>query len=133
MTWARYTDTSIVVYDDLGGVAVTLPRSATSDEVEAAFNAATQPEQEPDWARFKRIAMGSSIFTAIAKAIPPQSSSYLSAALIAAEEGRLGHFQFAWAEIVRQAGVSPEVVAGFVGIAAACNLPAEFLAALQPP
>ena len=132
MTWARYIDTSIVVYDDLGGVAVTLPRSATSDEVAAAFNAATQPEQKPDWARFKRIAMASDTFTAITTAIPPQSCGYLTTALVMAEIGQLDFFKWAWPEIVRQAGVPPEVVAGFAGIATACNLPAEFVAALQP-
>jgi hypothetical protein len=132
MTWARYTDTSIIFYDDLDDVAATLPISATSNEVAAAFRTIDQADQEPDWERFKRIAMASSTFTAITTAIPPQSCAYLTTALVVAEMGQLGLFKWAWSEIVHQAGVPPDVTAGFAGIASACHLPAEFVATLHP-
>jgi hypothetical protein len=132
VTWGKYTNDGLVIYDDLGAEVARLPVSATSDEIAAAFKAIDQADQEPDWARFKRIAMASSTFTAIATAIPPQSCAYLTTALVEAEKGEIGFFEFAWPEIVRQAGVPPEVAAGFAGIASACNLPAEFVAALNP-
>jgi hypothetical protein len=132
VTWGKYTNDGFVIYDDLGVEVAGLPLSATSDEVAEAFRAINRTEQEPDWARFKRIAMASSTFTAITTAIPPQSCAYLTTALVMAEMGQLDLFKWAWSEIVRQAGIPPDVTAGFAGIASACNLPAEFVAALNP-
>jgi hypothetical protein len=90
------------------------------------------PPPAPDWERFKRIAMTSSVFTSIATAVPPQSISYLTASFIEAEKGETQRFRDTWNLVVHQAGVPPEVLAGFAGIAVACHLPAEFVAALNP-
>ena len=95
------------------------------------------PEPTPDWPRFKRIAMASDTLNSIlagayAYGVAPVAAGALAPALLQAETGAVADFAAAWATIVRTVAVPPEVVAGFVGAAEACNLPDEFVAALQP-
>jgi hypothetical protein len=94
-----------------------------------------EPVPVPDWGRFKRIAMASDTLNSIlagAYGVAPVAAGALAPALLQAETGAAADFAAAWAVIVRTVAVPPEVVAGFVGVATACHLPAEFVAALQP-
>ena len=87
-----------------------------------------------DWPRFKRIALGSDTLKAIAIAAHPTepiAAGALSASLYEAEKGDIADFAGAWKLVCAAANVTPEVVAGFVSVAEACNLPAAFVAALQ--
>jgi len=93
------------------------------------------PEPTPDWPRFKRIALGSDTLKSIAIAAYPSepiAAGALSASLYEAEKGNIADFAGAWKLVCVAANVTPEVVTGFVGVAQACNLPAEFVAALSP-
>ena len=94
-----------------------------------------EPVPVPDWGRFKRIAMANDSLNSIlagAYGVAPVAAGALAPALLQAETGATSDFAAAWAAIVRTVAVPPEVVAGFVGVATACHLPAEFVAALQP-
>jgi hypothetical protein len=88
----------------------------------------------PDWTRFKAIAMGSDSLKEImlvAYQENPQSAGFVATGLKEAERGELADFATAWAMVVGAANVPPEVIAGFVAVATACHLPAEFVAALE--
>jgi hypothetical protein len=107
-------------------------RDATAEEV-ADYDAANQPP--PDWARFKRVALGSDTLNAIlatAYQSVPVAAGALASALLRAESGDCADFAAAWSAITRAVPVSSEVAAGFAGVARACSLPSEFVAALQP-
>jgi hypothetical protein len=94
-----------------------------------------EPAPVPDWPRFKRIAMASDTLNSIlagAYGVAPVAAGALAPALLQAETGAVADFAAAWAAIVKAVAVPPEVVAGFVGVATACHLPAAFVAALQP-
>lgn len=101
------------------------------DSVEAAAAAPA-----PNWDRFKRIAMASDALNQIlvdAYQSAPVAAGALAPALMRAEtDNELADFVTAWGLIVQAANVSPQVLAGFVGVATACHLPADFIAALQP-
>lgn len=96
---------------------------------------APPPTPAPDWARFKRVALGSdtlnSILVAAYQSVPVAAGA-LAPALLRAETSDAADFAAAWGAIRRALPVPLEVVAGFVAVATACNLPAEFVAALQP-
>jgi hypothetical protein len=93
------------------------------------------PAPAPDWARFKRVALGSdtlnSILVAAYQSVPVAAGA-LAPALLRAETSDAADFAAAWGAIRRALPVPLEVVAGFVAVAEQCNLPAEFVAALQP-
>jgi len=94
-----------------------------------------EPAPMPDWGRFKRIALGSDTLKSIAIAAYPTepiAAGALSASLYEAEKGNIADFAGAWKLVCLAANVTPEVVAGFVSVAEACNLPADFVAALLP-
>ena len=119
-------------------VAITDP---DSDDVNGsatygfALVALPEPVPVPDWGRFKRIAMASDTLNSIlagAYGVAPVAAGALAPALLQAETGAVSDFAAAWAAIVKAVAVPPEVVAGFVGVAEACNLPAEFITALDP-
>jgi len=97
--------------------------------------AITEPEPVPDWGRFKRIALGSDTLKSIAIAAYPTepiAAGALSASLYEAEKGNIADFAGAWKLVCVAANVTPEVVTGFVGVAQACSLPADFVSALSP-
>lgn len=88
------------------------------------------PPPAPDWARFKRIALGSDSLNRIlvdAYQVAPVAAGALAPALLKAEQGDGADFVAAWSAIGRAVTVSSETVAGFVNVATACNLPHEFI------
>jgi hypothetical protein len=93
------------------------------------------PPPSPDWAQFKATALGSASLNSVmadAYQSAPVAAGALAAALLRAEQGEPQDFATTWAAIGQAVTVPPEAVAGFVGVAQACNLPADFVAALQP-
>jgi hypothetical protein len=107
-------------------------RDATAEEI-AAYDAANQPP--PDWARFKRVALGSDTLNTILVAAyqsVPVAAGALAPALLRAEGGDVADFAAAWAAITRAVDVPAEVIGGFAGVARACSLPQEFIDALSP-
>jgi len=93
------------------------------------------PPPSPDWAQFKATALGSASLNSVmadAYQAAPVAAGALAAALLRAEQGEHQDFATTWAAIGQAVTVPPEAVAGFVGVAQACNLPADFVAALQP-
>jgi len=107
-------------------------RDATDEEI-AAYDAANPPT--PDWSGFKATAMGSDTLNAIlttAYQSVPVAAGALAPALMRCEAGEYADFATAWSLCCSAASVPPEVIAGFVGVATACNLPAEFVAVLGP-
>jgi hypothetical protein len=88
-----------------------------------------------DWARFKRIALNSDTLNQIiatAYDSVPVAAGALASALLRAESGDVSDFADAWRKITRAVDVPAEVITGFVGVATACQLPADFVAALSP-
>jgi len=88
-----------------------------------------------DWARFKRIALNSDTLNQIIAAAydsAPVAAGALASALLRAESGDVSDFADAWKKIARAVSVPAEVTTGFVGVAQACQLPADFVAALSP-
>ena len=93
------------------------------------------PPPAPDWALFKRIALGSDSLNAIladAYQAAPVAAGALAPALLRCESGDANDFAASWAAIGRAVAVPAEVVTTFVAVATACHLPEEFVAALQP-
>jgi hypothetical protein len=88
-----------------------------------------------DWARFKKIALNSDTLNQIIAAAyesAPVAAGALASALLRAESGDVSDFADAWKKITRAVQVPAEVTTGFVGVAQACQLPADFVAALSP-
>jgi hypothetical protein len=109
-----------------------LVRAATAEEI-AAYDAANPPT--PDWARFKAVAMNSDSLNAIlatAYQSVPVAAGALAPALMRCEAGDVVDFATAWSVCCTAANVPSKVIAGFVGVATACHLPEEFVAALGP-
>ena len=93
------------------------------------------PAPVPDWATFKTTALNSSSLNSILSAaygVVPVAAGALAPALLAAEQGRISDFAASWSAICAAVPVDPQVITGFVGVANDCNLPADFVAALQP-
>jgi len=87
-----------------------------------------------DWARFKRIALNSDTLNQIiatAYESAPVAAGALASALLRAESGDVSDFADAWKKITRAVDVPAEVITGFVGVAQACQLPPDFVAALE--
>jgi len=87
-----------------------------------------------DWTRFKRIALNSDTLNGIIAAAyesAPVAAGALASALLRAESGDVSDFADAWKKITRAVDVPAEVIAGFVGVATACQLPPDFVAALS--
>jgi hypothetical protein len=102
---------------------------------EGAWVIPPPPEPPADWARFKRIALNSDTLNQIiatAYGSVPVAAGALASALLRAESGDVSDFADAWRKITRAVDVPAEVIAGFVGVATACQLPADFVAALSP-
>lgn len=90
---------------------------------------------EANWAQFKDVALNSSTLKSImlqAYEVSPVAAGALAAALLRAEQGDYADFAASWNTITQAVIVSPEAIAGFVGVAQTCNLPAEFIAAFEP-
>jgi hypothetical protein len=93
------------------------------------------PPPSPDWTQFKATALGSvslNLVMADAYQSAPVAAGALAAALLRAEQGEPQDFATTWAAIGQAVTVPPEAVAGFIGVAQACNLPTDFMAALAP-
>lgn len=89
----------------------------------------------PDWATFKATAMNSGTLNAILSAAyqaAPVAAGTLAPALMRCEMGDLADFTTAWTVICAAAAVPAEVIAGFQAVATQCNLPADFITALDP-
>jgi hypothetical protein len=94
------------------------------------------PAPTPDWATFRG---GLLIFPEVAALMGNARESgcepavtALPVALEKAQSGDAGDFAACWALVARDGAASPELIAQLVSTATACNLPAEFVAALQP-
>ena len=88
-----------------------------------------------DWPTFKGIALSHpALKEAILAAWPkePQAAMALSATLLQAEQGATADFRGCWRAVCAAAPVAPKTVAELVALAERCQLPAEFVAALQP-
>jgi hypothetical protein len=91
------------------------------------------PTPVPNWATFKFTALNSDSLNAILTAafqVAPVAVASLAPALLRAEEQGSADFAAAWSAICNAVPVPPEVIGGFVGVATACHLPAEFINAL---
>lgn len=88
-----------------------------------------------DWPTFKGTALSHpALNAAIAAAIPtaPAAALALPAALLRAEQGDPADFRGCWRAVCAAAPVAAETVTELVALAERCNLPADFVAALQP-
>lgn len=88
-----------------------------------------------DWPSFKRLALTHpGLNQAMAAALPlaPAAALALPAALLKAEQGSAADFAGCWRAVVAAANPAPEVIEELVAAAEAANLPADFIAALQP-
>jgi hypothetical protein len=98
------------------------------------------PEPVSDWAGFgawlgDEPAAAEAIATARLSVSPqgePATSWYLPQAIMTARLGNITEFAMAWTRFRQASHMSPEVLAAIVAKAAEFNLPAEFIAALQP-
>lgn len=107
-------------------------RDATAEEL-AAWDAAHAPQ--PDWVTFKAIALNSSNLNSVlvaAYGTAPVAAGALAPSLLRAEQGDIIDFAASWAAICAAVPVSPQVITGFATVAQQCNLPPEFIAALEP-
>jgi hypothetical protein len=106
----------------------------------AAFNtiAALIPPAPPipDWAAFRSgLLTSADVATAMATARTAgaePAATNLPMALKDAQAGQVAEFAACWGLVVAAGGASPEALAALVAAAEACNLPADFVAALSP-
>jgi hypothetical protein len=113
------------------------PPQPTPDAIwqDGAWVIPPPPEPTPDWPTFKAVARSPpALKAAILAAWPkePQAAMALSATLLQAEQGATADFRGCWRAVCAAAPVAPETVAEVVALAEKCQLPAEFVAALQP-
>jgi hypothetical protein len=90
----------------------------------------------PDWATFRSGLLTSAdvataMSTARAAGCEPAATN-LPVALQKAEGGNPAEFAACWGLVVAAGGASPEALAALSAAAQACNLPADFVAALSP-
>lgn len=107
-------------------------RDATPDEI-AAYDEANRPA--PDWSEFKRQALTHpGLNAAIAAALPlaPAAALALPAALLRAEAGAVSDFAGCWRAIVAVVPSANAMIPELLAAAQACNLPVEFIEAVQP-
>lgn len=108
-------------------------RSATADEI-IAWDAANAPA--PDWTTFKgglliSVDVATIMQTARAAGCEPAVSA-LPVTLEAAQAGNVSDFAACWRLVAAAGQATPEALATLAAAAAACHLPAEFVAALVP-
>lgn len=87
-----------------------------------------------DWPTFKGIALNHpALNAAIAASIPivPAAALALPAALLRAEQGNPADFRGCWQAVCAAVPVAAETVAELVELAERCQLPSEFVQALQ--
>lgn len=94
------------------------------------------PEPPADWETFRAGLLTSAdvaqAMTVARAAGAEPAATNLPTALEKAQAGRPGEFAACWGLVVAAGGASPEALAALAASAQACNLPADFVAALQP-
>ena len=94
------------------------------------------PAPAPDWATFRGgLLISPEVATLMAAARTAGCEPGVTAlpvALEKAQSGNMGDFAACWALVARDGQASAELIAELVATATACNLPAEFVAALSP-
>jgi hypothetical protein len=137
------TPNGIIITDDADPARepLVLPLSATTAEVEAAAQGyLTPPPPEADWLGFVGWLYG---FPPIAAAMAaarlstdPQGEPATSGLATALNEARLSAnypaFALSWGMFLQASHMAPADLAAIVTKAADCNLPTEFIEALQP-
>lgn len=103
-------------------------RPATPEE-EAAYDAMNRPA--PDWAGFAVGLIFDSLIQQWFNSLPQAVTNGLSAGLQKASDGKPDLFLRLWGHLA--AGIPAEVLAAVVALAEACNLPAGFVEAINPP
>jgi hypothetical protein len=98
------------------------------------------PPPPPDWAQFRDTAINSPMLDQILNQayasgdpVAVRHASGLLPAYLLAEVNGAAPFARAWQSLIGLMGIGPEVIAAAVAAAEAANLPAAFIAALQPP
>jgi hypothetical protein len=89
-----------------------------------------EPEGQPDWNTFKQTAVASlslNTFVGELMSIAPVAASALPATLLLLESGTYTDFENTWNAIEALTTVPEALVAEFVALAEACNLPQEFI------
>jgi hypothetical protein len=90
----------------------------------------------PDWSTFKGGLLTSAavaqVMGAAREAGCEPAVTNLPAALEKAQSGDTAEFVACWGLVVAAGGASPDALAALSAAAQACNLPAEFVAAVQP-
>jgi hypothetical protein len=111
-------------------------RIITEAEFQAVLAAQPQPEPQPelegqpDWNTFKQTAVASpslNAFVGELLAVAPVAASALPATLLLLESGVYTDFANTWNAIKTLTTVPEALVAEFVALAEACNLPQEFI------
>ncbi len=111
-------------------------RVITEEEFQAVLAAQPQPEPQPepegqpDWNTFKQTAVASpslNTFVGELMSIAPVAASALPATLLLLESGTYTDFENTWNAIEALTTVPEALVAEFVALAEACNLPQEFI------
>ena len=111
-------------------------RIITEEEFQAVLAAQPQPEPQPepegqpDWNTFKQTAVASpslNAFVGELMSIAPVAASALPATLLLLESGVYTDFENTWNAIKTFTTVPEALVAEFVALAEACNLPQEFI------
>jgi hypothetical protein len=111
-------------------------RIITEEEFQAVLAAQPQPEPQPepegqpDWNTFKQTAVASpslNAFVGELMSIAPVAASALPATLLLLESGVYTDFENTWNAIEALTTVPEALVAEFVSLAEACNLPQEFI------
>jgi len=94
-----------------------------------------EPAPMPDWAAFKGGLLTSAavaqVMGAAREAGCEPAVTNLPVALEKAQSGNVAELAACWGLVVAAGGASPETVAELVAAAEACNLPADFVAALS--
>lgn len=137
----QYTATAIIISDDTGArPPIVLPPTATAAEVDAAAAEYHSQDPDPDWLafagwlyQFPPIAAG---MDAARLSTDPQGEPATTGLPTALDEARLRQnypaFSLTWGLFLLASGMPPEALGAIVAKAAECNLPAEFITALQP-
>lgn len=108
---------------------------ATALTCTRGWNIVTLPTP-PDWAAFKAQAIESPALNGImgeALVETPVAAGALASALLRAEQGDVSDFRASWVAICAAVPAAAAAAPGFQQVAEACHLPAEFVAALEPP
>lgn len=94
------------------------------------------PEPVANWGTFKAGLLDSEavsqVMTAARAAGCEPAASALPVALEKAQSGDPSEFAACWGRVVGAGGASPEALAALAASAEACNLPAKFVAAIDP-